>query len=108
MSVSVDTKPTPVIFRCWPGGDVVALFPSLAGNYTGSECVSYEHIGQHSAASLPHVMKRTRAARLAEYVELKKELECIGYVLGVRGRETEPMRSARRKMAAEWMQPIPC
>jgi hypothetical protein len=71
---------TPVVFRKWPeseGGEVIALFPherELDGSIT-----SYQHTGQHGAAS-PDLVYRTKAATKAQYADLKRELEGIGFV----------------------------
>lgn len=74
-----DETPTKVIFRKYPDGDVIALFPTLAGNGNPYTCLSYMHIGQH-AASLTN-FSNTIAASEAEYRDLKQELESIGYNL---------------------------
>lgn len=71
---------TQVIFRKWPkseGGDVIALFPCdpATNEY---DCDSYQHIGQHGAASLDLVW-RTKLAKPEEYADLKRELESAPY-----------------------------
>lgn len=44
---------TPVVFRKWKNnGGIIALFPSIPANDNPSMCMSYEHIGQHGAASI--------------------------------------------------------
>ena len=72
-----------VVFRVWNHGhgkgDVIALFPDIdAGS---GLCQSYEHVGQHGGADYQVVLKRTRLATVAEYADLKHELEERGYVL---------------------------
>lgn len=67
-----------VIFRIWPDGDVIALFPQIAATIDGYMCDSYMHVGQHGAAS-PEIIRNTRPAKKKEYKELLKELEQIGY-----------------------------
>ena len=67
-----------VIFRKWPDGNVIALFPQIVASVNGYLCQSYEHVGQHGAAS-PGIVRNTRPAIPKEYKELKKELERIGY-----------------------------
>lgn len=70
-----------VIFRIWPNGDVIALFPDIE---TGLfSCNSYEHVGQHGAADYRHVVERTKQATIAEYADLAVELTRIGYNLRV-------------------------
>lgn len=73
---------TPVIFRKWPeseGGGIIALFPTEVGDQDPANCMSYEHIGQHGSAWPEGVMKRTTYATPAEYADLKRELEDVGY-----------------------------
>lgn len=71
---------TRVLFRAFPEGDIVALFPDMdAGSgYIGS----YQHIGQHSGASI-ELIKELRRATKKEYEALKRELEGIGYYLSI-------------------------
>ena len=67
-----------VIFRKFKGGDVFALFPQEPATLDGWLCVSYMHVGQHSAAS-PRVVDKTAAATENEYRKLLYELQGIGY-----------------------------
>lgn len=88
-----DTDKTTVIFRVWKSGsgkgDVIALFPLEKWDDRGmSLCQSYEHVGQHGGANYNGVMNRTRPATPAEYADLRRELEGIGYALDVRKRWT--------------------
>jgi hypothetical protein len=69
-----------VVFRVWPNGDVIALFPDEPADNEG-HCMSYEHFGQHGAADYRHVSSQTRPATTEEAAELKAELENIGYKL---------------------------
>ena len=66
------------IFRAFPDGEIIALFPQISANVGGWHCASYMHTGQHGAAS-PDIVSRTRLARPSEYRELYLELEQIGY-----------------------------
>ncbi len=81
---------TPVIFRRFPkeyvrnavtgkhewiGGDVVAIFPTLPGGQSPSECTSYQHVGQHGACDGRGLVYRTHKATPEEYADLKAELE---------------------------------
>lgn len=88
-----DKDTTAVVFRVWKSGtgagDVIALFPGVnwdAGHY--ALCTSYEHVGQHGGANYASVIRRTRPATPAEYADLRRELEGIGYALDVRKRWT--------------------
>lgn len=71
-----------VILRRWPkkeGGRVIAIFPYDIFDLRGS-VNSYEHIGQHGAASLDLI---DRTSPVSEYEEdakdLLEELKSIGY-----------------------------
>ena len=75
-----------VIFRRFPDGDIIALFPCLPAECLNPwPCQSYMRIGQHGAAD-PYIVHDTRPARPREYAALKAELEQIGYCLAVRHR----------------------
>lgn len=80
-----------VVFRRWKDGAVIALFPEVI-NYPDGSCESYMRVGQHSAASYPHVVAVTHPAKPEEYASLKRELEGIGYVLKVSKRFTPSKR----------------
>lgn len=67
------------IYRIYPDGEVIALFPQMAVDLGGGLCQSYMHIGQHSGATPQLVINRTKLATPVEYAELQKELEQIGY-----------------------------
>ena len=75
---------TPVVFRAWRDGDIIALFPTLPGNNRYSDsCDSYMHVGQHGAADYALVVSDTRPAQSDECRALMSELTSIGYVLKV-------------------------
>lgn len=78
------TSPEPcldVVFRVFPEGDVIALFP---GEFAGRGLInSYQRLGQHGGAS-PALIKQLRKATRAEYGPLLVELKRIGYCLRVR------------------------
>ena len=69
---------TPVIFRRYPDGEVIALFPTLLGGRYG-ECVDYLHFGQHGSADYNRVIQLTRPAEPEEYANLRAELVAVGY-----------------------------
>ena len=87
-----DKEKTDVIFRTFKTtficNDTIALFPGVAGNQSLETCSSYQHIGQHGAASLSIIRDSTRAARPSEFKALKRELEGFGYNLRVVTRMT--------------------
>ena len=86
-----------VIFRTWKdSGDVIALFPEISADYAGHHCLSFQHVGQHSAADYGIVLSRTRPSRASECTGLLHELEQRGYKPGTRKRESPAMREARR------------
>ena len=67
---------TMVVFKKFPEGDVIALFPEQKEYYPGT-CNSYQHIGQHGACLTYHPdLKR---ATQEEYSDLLEELVSIGY-----------------------------
>jgi hypothetical protein len=69
-----------VIFRKYPGGDVIALFPCLPGTVGNpNHCESFMHMGQHGAADPHGVMASTAPASPVEYAALKRELESYPY-----------------------------
>jgi len=69
---------TKVIFKKFPEGDVIALFPDLPGtNNPYKDCLSYCRIGQHSSASLD--LSGLKPAKESEYKDLYNELVSIGY-----------------------------
>lgn len=87
---------TKVIFRTFKprpefqeaGGDVIAIFPELPGDSNPYRtCLSYQHIGQHGAMIVDYT-DITRPASPAEYADLQRELESIGYDLDIRKRST--------------------
>jgi hypothetical protein len=65
--------PATVIFRKYPGGEILALFPYMIDDR--GYCSCYEHIGQHGAADYHHCIRSTKPASPEEYAELKAELE---------------------------------
>lgn len=86
---------TKVIFRKWKNGDIIALFPEEPGNHDASTCNSYEHSGQHGSAEPRYVIQATTPAKPAEYANLQRELERIGYDLDVKKLYTNSMYVAR-------------
>jgi hypothetical protein len=94
---------TQVIFRKWRKNDesIIALFPCEPATGNPYECDSFEHIGQHGAASLD-VIYRTKPAKPEEYAALKRELESApyNYHLDVRQRVTSDALEIRRRKLA--------
>lgn len=93
---------TPVIFRKWPEGDIIALFPTQLGTCDPYTCGSYEHVGQHGPADPVGVVRRTKPAKPGEYADLLAELESIGYDdLKVVQRLSPDYLSARKSQLSE-------
>lgn len=69
---------TPVIFRKFHNGEVIALFPNQPGTNDPHTCLSYAHVGQHGTASVS-IVADTLPASHEEYQPLMRELVAIGY-----------------------------
>lgn len=74
-----------VSFRKFPDGDIIALWDDNSAS--PGYITSYQHIGQHSAAS-PELLDELEAATSEEYQPLLDELESRGYLVTIAG-ETE-------------------
>ena len=70
---------TKVVFRRFPNGDIIALFPEERWNRLDYSVSSYMHVGQHGAADYDHVVAGSRPATESEYHNLLTELRAIGY-----------------------------
>ena len=90
---------TPVIFRKFRNGEVIALFPQEPATRDGWECLSYMHDGQHGSAS-PTIVHGTKKVVWHEFVELLRELQNIGYNdLKLRNKFTQEDYKVRREKA---------
>lgn len=78
---------TKVVFRKYSDGEIIALFPQIICT-NGGEILSYMHVGQHGAASVD-IVRKTKAATLAEFFPLYKELKAIGYNMKIGKRLTK-------------------
>ena len=63
-------------------GDIFAVFPHEVADYSGNVTI-YCHVGQHSVGDYNVCLQTSRPATPAEYEDLKKELESIGYEVNV-------------------------
>lgn len=70
---------TRTVFRKYPDGQVIALFPDIPWSGRRGEVTSYMHLGQHGAANYCHVVATTKPATEGEYSDLLSELQAIGY-----------------------------
>ena len=77
-----DIHTTPVIFRRFKDGEIIAIFPTLAGTNNPNTCQSYQHVGQHGSCTVD-IAQIAKLARPSEYRDLKKELGRVGYNLRV-------------------------
>lgn len=68
---------TKVIFKKFIEGDIIALFPNEIAD-PNNNIMSYQHIGQHGAAS-PDLLHGLEDAKPSEYNDLLKEIISIGY-----------------------------
>ena len=71
--------PTIVVFRKYPDGEVIALFPEAPGSNAPGTCESYMHVGQHAAAHYAGVIRSTKPTDRGEHLPLLAELRRIGY-----------------------------
>jgi len=96
---------TKVMFRKFSDGEIIALFPELFEK--NDCCLSYMHIGQHSAASY-ELVHDTELANETEYKPLYDELETLGYNLQVCKRLTEKMKTnAYQAYLQSWLKSLP-
>jgi hypothetical protein len=77
-AAGLDVDYTAVVFKKFKDGDVIAFFPELPGDMSPGTCSSYQHVGQHGAASVD-LLRDLRPATPAEYGPLKSELESAPY-----------------------------
>ena len=90
---------TKVIFRYWMNG-VIAIFPEIPGDLSPQNCLSYQHIGQHSACDPSYIIKSSKPATETQYNNLKVELESLGYKLKVVDKRSPKSIELRRKELA--------
>lgn len=71
---------THVLFKKFPEGDVIALFPYEKFNLQthNTSITSYMHLGQHGAAD-SSLTKELADASPIEYKKLLEELQEVGY-----------------------------
>lgn len=70
---------TRIVFRRFPDGEIIALFPDESWNKFDYTTASYMHVGQHGGADYRHVVTHTRPAAEPQYRDLLAELQRIGY-----------------------------
>lgn len=99
MTFEQDKNETPVVFRAQrEAGElwITAVFPCEPADLDGYKMTCYAHVGQHGACDQGW-LRRTRAAKPAEYADLQCELESapFGYRFKVYKRIQPWMRDAR-------------
>ena len=87
---------TKVIFRKFPEGDIIALFPEIPGSMNPIECLCYQHIGQHGSANTLLIYD-TKPATAEEFQSLYNEISNIGYDLQICKRISRKMDLTRIK-----------
>jgi hypothetical protein len=70
-------KETPVIFRKFSDGNIIAILPDQLGTNDVYTCMSYQHVGQHSACNPQNLIATTKLAKANEYASLLKELHIV-------------------------------
>jgi len=88
---------TKVIFRKFPDGDVIAIFPQIAADSNRYHCLSYMRVGQHSACDPLGVVRKTKPATRREVEPLEMELASIGYSLEIIERNRRSFVDDRRE-----------
>ena len=92
-----DTHETPVIFRRFRDGEIIAIFPTLPGTNSPDSCADYVHVGQHGHCDPHAVVGMTARAKPTEYAALFHELTAIGYRLKVIQRPSWAHRHIRQR-----------
>lgn len=60
-------------------GTIYALFPYIQGTNRFGSVLTYQHLGQHSAADYNHCIKTSKPAKPEQYKDLFNELVQQGY-----------------------------
>ena len=88
-----------VIFRKFPTGEVIALFPELPGTNSARTCLNYMSIGQHGTGKATYEGTKPIAINDIEGQNnvnfLCRELRSIGYTLTIVSRFTHKMYKER-------------
>lgn len=92
---------TKVLFRKWPNGQIIALFPEIPAETNGIYSSSYELIGEHGAADAEGLISRTSPALAAEYAETAIVLTRREYDLTVITRIPRNAYQTRRLVLSE-------
>lgn len=99
LNATIKTEKTKVIFRKFPDGEVIALFPELPGTNSVSDCLNYMHVGQHGSGKA--TLDGTKSIAIddcpcqVKVNQLRRELRAIGYTLTVVSRFSYQMDQKR-------------
>lgn len=77
----MDRYKTKVVFRQFPDGDIIAIFPYVAYNFDPTLCMSYQTVGQHGACDKALIQELSQVTDFEGLQSLKSELKSIGYNL---------------------------
>lgn len=99
LDTKIKTEKTKVIFRKFPDGEVIALFPELPGTNSMLDCLNYMHVGQHGSGRA--TLEGTKKIKFEDIESqnainfLCRELRSIGYNLTVVSRFSYQMDQKR-------------
>ncbi len=87
-----ELSPVTVVFRRWPSGEILALFPFVPASITNhnDDCMAYEHKGQHGSADYWHCIETTTPPTVADgpaIGSLVHELTERGYTIDITSHE---------------------
>ena len=88
---------TKTVFRTFPNGNVIAIFPEIPATSEGHFCQSYMQVGRHGAAAI--IPQGSRPSTREEIDSLKPELEKIGYKIQEIKKVSYKMNQTRRENA---------
>lgn len=71
----MDKEEHTVLFRWYPHGEAIAVFPSQVGSPCGHRCVAMVYNAQPHSVDFESVIQTTRPAVRKEYARLKKQIE---------------------------------
>ena len=101
-------KQTKVIFRIDKDNEILAIFPEIPFDRGYSNCMSYQHTGQHGCCSLDYVRNDTKPININDKMTAKNRLNQyqldqlineltndVGYDLNIRCRMSDKMNQIR-------------
>jgi hypothetical protein len=93
----MDKEPTDTLLRYFRTGELIAIFPAVAGTSDPDTCMSYQTVGQHGSCDPSGLIRLTQPASLVSdsTKSFLAELERVGYKVNVVKRATAAHRKAR-------------